>query len=397
MVSPTTSFIEELAQLDKIQLARSTSDLQHGGGVVEEEGDKDDAFSSQCCFIRTSSFRRTMRGKKSGRCKKRERSRNLVSSLLDDILELVVEKPAVMVLLEGGNDSTRFFPQLQNLQMGSPELQLTTRLSCSTPCHVDSACGTPSSYQSFHFEPSMCQLSKEDAHNATVLYSSVSSDGGSFSGDVLRALDEKLCGESLSKSLNNCEESILRFTTGASMKPPLMPDSAVVLEKMVRSPSRRGDRIALISPAPFRASLPKEMPKAKVEIEILRRRMANSPCFPGRYSFLNFLVLSHILVYFVLQLSMYFSHSMLMSWLSSVLCLEFSTLPMDLVNNLVLTIGNTFLNLGILVPAEVKAHADSVIEVKFCHDLIFSPILRRVQGCIVGNTCRTKRTNHWRN
>ena len=70
---------------------------------------------------------------------------------------------------------------------------------------------------------------------------------------------------------------------------------------------------------------------------------------------------------------------------------------MDLVNNLVLTIGNTFLNLGILVPAEVKADADSVIEVKFCHGLIFSPILLRVQGCIAGNTCRTKRTNHWRN
>ena len=358
MVSPTTSFIEELAQLDKIQLARSTSDLQHGGGVVEEEGDKDDAFSSQCCFIRTSSFRRTMRGKKSGRCKKRERSRNLVSSLLDDILELVVEKPAVKVLLEGGNDSTRFFPQLQNLQMGSPELQLTTRLSCSTPCHVDSVCGTPYSYQSFLFEPSLCQLSKEDPHNATVLDSSVSSDGGSFAGDVLRALDEKLCAESLPKSPKKCEEeeSISRFTTGASMKPPLLPDSAVILEKRVRSPSRRGDRIALISPAPFRASLPKEMPKAKVEIEILRRRMANSPCFPGRYSFFNFLALTHLLVNL--------SHSMLMSWLSSVLCLEFSTLPMDLVNNLVLTIGNTFLNLGILVPAEVKADADSLIEVK---------------------------------
>ena len=140
-----------------------------------------------------------------------------------------------------------------------------------------------------------------------------------------------------------------------------MPDSAVVLEKMVRSPSRRGDRIALISPAPFRASLPKEMPRAEVEIEILRRRMAISPCFPGRYSFFNFLVSP---IYHVLQLSIYFSHSVLMSWLSSVIWLEFSTLPMDLVNNLVLTIGSTFLNLGILVPAEVKADTDSLIEVK---------------------------------
>ena len=284
MVSPTTSFIEELAQLDKMQLARSTSDLGHGGGVVEEEGDKDDAISSKCCFIRTSSFRRTMRGKKSLRCKKLERSRNLVSSLLDDVLELVVERPALKVLLEDGNNSTRFSPQSKNLQVGSPEVEPTTRLSCSTPvCHPDSLCATPSSFHSFLFEPSLCQLSKGGAHNATVLDSSVSSDEGSFAGDVLRALDEKLCGEILLKSPKKCEESILRFTTGASMKPPLLSDSAV-LEKRVRSPSRRGDRIALISPAPFRASLPKEMPKAKVEIEILRRRMANSPCFPGRYS-----------------------------------------------------------------------------------------------------------------
>ena len=65
---------------------------------------------------------------------------------------------------------------------------------------------------------------------------------------------------------------------------------------------------------------------------------------------------------------------MLMSWLSNVVWLEFPTLPKDLVNNLVLNIGNSFLNLGILVPAEVKADADSVIEVKYCHDgLIFSP------------------------
>ena len=290
MVSPTTSFIEELAQLDKIQLARSTSDIQLGGRVVEEEeGGKDDELSSKCCFIRTSSLRRTMRGRKSGKCKKLEQSRNMVSNLLDDILNLVVERPALKIVLEeapDGNNSTKFFPQSQNLQVGSPELQLTTRLSCSTPCHADAVCGTPSSYQSFIFEPSLCQLSsREDAHNATVLDSSVSSDGGSFAGDVLRALDEKLCVESLPKSPKKCQESMMfRFTAGAPMKPPLLPDSAVI-EKKVRSPSRRGDRIALISPAPFRASLPKELPKAKVEIEILRRRLANGPCFPGRYSF----------------------------------------------------------------------------------------------------------------
>ena len=271
---------------------RSTSDIQHaehvghGGGEVAEDGARDDAPLSKCCFIRTSSLRRTMRGKKSVRCKKLERSRNLVSSLLDDILELVVERPPFKVLLEeasDGKDSIRFSPQSQNLQ-GSPELQLTTRLSCSTPCPGEVACGTPSSYQSFLFEPnSLCQLSEQGAHNATVLDSSVSSDDGSFAGDILRALDEKLCVESLPKSPEKCEESIFTFTTGAPMKPPLLPDSAV-MEKRVRSPSsRRGDRIALISPAPFRASLPKEMPKAKVEIEILRRRMANSPCFPGRY------------------------------------------------------------------------------------------------------------------
>ena len=40
---------------------------------------------------------------------------------------------------------------------------------------------------------------------------------------------------------------------------------------------------------------------------------------------------------------------------------------MDLVNNLVLTIGNSLLNLGILVPAEVKAEADSALEGKYCH------------------------------
>lgn len=64
------------------------------------------------------------------------------------------------------------------------------------------------------------------------------------------------------------------------MKPPLL--SYPVMEKKPRSP-RRGDRIALISPAPFRASLPKELPKAKVEMEILRRQMVNSPSFSGRY------------------------------------------------------------------------------------------------------------------
>ena len=56
-----------------------------------------------------------------------------------------------------------------------------------------------------------------------------------------------------------------------------------------------------------------------------------------------------------------------MSWLSNVVWLEFPTFPKDLVNNMVLNIGNSFLNLGILVPAEVKADADSVLEVKYCH------------------------------
>ena len=256
---------------------------------MEEEGDKDEAFSAKCCFIRTSSFRRTMRGKKSGRCKKSEQSRNLVSSLLGDILEMVVERPTDLPReAPDANTSARLFPQLENLQVGSPELRLTTRLSSSTPCHPDSVCRTPSSYRSFLFEPSLCRLSKEDAHNAhhaTVLDTSVSSDGGSFAGDVLRALDEKLCVE----TPNKCGEPIFRSTPGASTKPSQLPDSAV-LEKRIRSPSRRGDRIALISPAPFRASLlPKEMPKAKVEMEILRRQMVNSPSFPGRYSFFNIL------------------------------------------------------------------------------------------------------------
>ena len=65
--------------------------------------------------------------------------------------------------------------------------------------------------------------------------------------------------------------------------------------------------------------------------------------------------------------NIFFSHSILMSWLSNVVWLEFPTFPKDLVNNMVLNIGNSFLNLGILVPAEVKADADSVLEVKYCH------------------------------
>ena len=54
---------------------------------------------------------------------------------------------------------------------------------------------------------------------------------------------------------------------------------------------------------------------------------------------------------------------------------------MDLVNNLVRTIGNIFIKLGILVSAEVKAEADSLIEVKYCNDLILSPPDKFCSGC----------------
>ena len=54
---------------------------------------------------------------------------------------------------------------------------------------------------------------------------------------------------------------------------------------------------------------------------------------------------------------------------------------MDLVNNLVRTIGNIFINLGILVSAEVEAEADSLIEVKYCNDLILSPTDKFCSGC----------------
>ena len=155
MVSPTNSFIEELAQLDKIQLVRSSSDIQHGVGVEDEEGGKDDALSSKCCFIRTSSLRRTIRGKKSGRCKKMERNRDLVLSLLGEIIESVEEASEE-------SNSTRFLHQLPSLQVESPETQLFTELSCSTPCQGD-ICGTPCSFQSFVIEPDLCQLS---GHNA---------------------------------------------------------------------------------------------------------------------------------------------------------------------------------------------------------------------------------------
>ena len=75
----------------------------------------------------------------------------------------------------------------------------------------------------------------------------------------------------------------------------------------------------------------------------------------------------HLGKYQIFQLSIFFSCSMLMSWLSNVVWPECSTLSKDLVNNLVLNIGSSFLNLGILAPTEVNAAADSVLEVKFCN------------------------------
>ena len=60
---------------------------------------------------------------------------------------------------------------------------------------------------------------------------------------------------------------------------------------------------------------------------------------------------------------------MLMSWLSNIIWLEFTALPKDLVNNLVLTIGNNFLNMGILSPAEeVEGDVDHLLEVNISTD-----------------------------
>ena len=69
-------------------LAPPTSDLHSGKEVGDHE--MEDPALSKCCFIRTSSFRKTMRRKKSERNKKTDQGRHVVSSLLEELLESIV-------------------------------------------------------------------------------------------------------------------------------------------------------------------------------------------------------------------------------------------------------------------------------------------------------------------
>ena len=85
-------------------LAPPTSGLHSGKEVGDNE--MEDAALSKCCFIRTSSFRKTMRRKKSERNKKSDQGRHIVLSLLEELLESVVENPlartSVEDITEGG-------------------------------------------------------------------------------------------------------------------------------------------------------------------------------------------------------------------------------------------------------------------------------------------------------
>ena len=69
-------------------LAPPTSNLHSEKGLGDSE--MEDAALSKCCFIRTSSFRKTMRRKKSERNKKSDQGRHTVLSLLEELLESVV-------------------------------------------------------------------------------------------------------------------------------------------------------------------------------------------------------------------------------------------------------------------------------------------------------------------
>ena len=268
-------------------LAPPTSGLHSGKEVGGNE--MEDAALSKCCFIRTSSFRKTMRRKKSERNKKLDQGRHVVLSLLEELLESVVEKPLERTSVGDGTDAgfiDTYFPTSPTIPQASPELQLDQMMRSSTPCQVSqgSLCGTI-----FSAESNLGRLGKPGAHNNTVLDTSVSSDGGSFAGDVFRVLDEKLVGEGLalsSKKKYREDEDVKPQAGGAPMKPPLMYHGSGK-ERKLESP-RRGDRICLISPAPFRGTAFKgeEVSKAEdgVENEVLRENLMNGSYFTGRYS-----------------------------------------------------------------------------------------------------------------
>ena len=276
-------FAEENAH----DLLAPTSVLHSGKDVVDNE--MEDAAPSKCCFIRTSSFRKTMRRKKSERNKKSDSGRHIVSSLLEELLESVVEKPLARTSVGDVTDAgciDTYFPSSPTIHQASPELQLSQMMRSSTPCRASqgSLCGTI-----FSAESDLGRLGKPGAHNNTVLDTSVSSDGGSFAGDVFRVLDEKLGGEGLalsSKKKYREDEDVKPHAGGAPMKPPLMYHGSGK-ERKLESP-RRGDRICLISPAPFRGTAFKgeEIPKAEdgVENEILRENLMNGSYFTGRCS-----------------------------------------------------------------------------------------------------------------
>ena len=329
-------------------LAPPTIGLHSGKEVGDNE--MEDAALSKCCFIRTSSFRKTMRRKKSERNKKSDQGRHIVLSLLEELLESVVENPlartSVGDITEGGCIDA-YFPRSPTIHQASPELQLSQMMRSSTPCQVSqgSLCGTI-----FSAESNLGRLGKPGAHNNTVLDTSVSSDGGSFAGDVFRVLDEKLGGEGLAlSSKKKCreDEDVELKAGGAPMKPPLMYHGSGK-ERKLESP-RRGDRICLISPAPFRGTAFKgeEVSKAEdgVENEILRENLMNGSYFTGRCSTEIILTTNTVLN---IQRNDLVIPSVLMTWLSNMLRQEELKLSKEVVDKVAMAVGNSFLRLDLI-------------------------------------------------
>merc|ERR1719206_1114525 len=282
-----------------------------------------------------------MRRKKSERNKKSDQGRHTVLSLLEDLLESVVEKPLARTSVGDGTDTgciATYFPTSPTFHQASPELQLAQIMRSSTPCQVsqESLCGTI-----FSAESNLGRLVKPGAHNNTVLDTSVSSDGGSFAGDVFRVLDEKLGGEGLAlSSKKKCreDEDVKPQAGGAPMKPPLMYHGSGK-ERKLESP-RRGDRICLISPAPFRGTAFKgeEISKAEdgVENAILRENLMNGSCFTG---------------------------SVLMTWLSNMLRQEELKLPKEVVDKVAMAVGNNFLSLDLIASlGDTERSRDSLLK-----------------------------------
>ena len=329
-------------------LAPPTSGLHSGKEVGDNE--MEDAALSKCCFIRTSSFRKTMRRKKSERNKKSDQGRHIVLSLLEELLESVVEKPLARTSVGDGTDAgciDTYFPRSPTIHQASPELKLAQIMRSSTPCQVSqgSLCGTI-----FSAESNLGRLVKPGAHNNTVLDTSVSSDGGSFAGDVFRVLDEKLGGEGLalsSKKKYREDEDVKPQAGGAPMKPPLMYHGSGK-ERKLESP-RRGDRICLISPAPFRGTAFKgeEIPKAEdgVENEILRENLMNGSYFTSRCSTEIILQTNTLRK---IQHNDLVIPSVLMTWLSNMLRQGELKLPKEVVDKVAMAVGNSFLRLDLI-------------------------------------------------